>query len=138
VSGRSREATGRALDEPRDPLEVPEEPVLGSAVRGVDRIEEELRGPDRVNGPDVPLDFVQVAGEDAAPVAWWRRPLSRADEIVRIGARQMLATALQAEVIAYVEAFADEVDEHGRRLVVRNGYHAEREVVPAAGAVPVR
>ena len=50
----------------------------------------------------------------------------------------MLATALQAEVIAYVEAFADEVDEHGRRLVVRNGYHAEREVVTAAGAVPVR
>ena len=41
------------------------------------------------------------------------------DEIVRNGARQMLATALQAEVIAYVEAFADEVDEHGRRLVVR-------------------
>ncbi len=60
------------------------------------------------------------------------------DEIVRDGARQMLATALQAEVIASVEAFADEVDEHGRRLVVRNGYHAEREVVTAAGAVPVR
>ena len=54
------------------------------------------------------------------------------DEIVRDGARQMLATALQAEVIAYVEAFADEVDEHGRRLVVCNGYHAEREVVTAA------
>jgi len=60
------------------------------------------------------------------------------DEIVRDGARQMLATALQAEVIAYVEVFADEADEHGRRLVVRNGYHAEREVVTAAGAVPVR
>ena len=60
------------------------------------------------------------------------------DAIVRDGARQMLATALQAEVIAYVEAFADEVDEHGRRLVVRNGYHAEREVVTVAGAVPVR
>ena len=59
------------------------------------------------------------------------------DEIVRDGARQMLATALQAEAIAYVEAFADEGDEHGRRLAVRNGYHAEREVVTAAGAVPV-
>ena len=43
------------------------------------------------------------------------------DEIVRNGARQLLATALQAEVIAYVAAIADEVDEHGRRLVVRNG-----------------
>ena len=60
------------------------------------------------------------------------------DEIVRDGARQMLAAALQAEVSAYVEAFADEVDEDGRRLVVRNGHHQPREVTTAAGAVPVR
>lgn len=60
------------------------------------------------------------------------------DEIVREGARQMLAAALQAEVAAYIEAHAGEVDEHGRRLVVRNGYHAEREVATAAGAVAVR
>ena len=60
------------------------------------------------------------------------------DELVRDGARAMLAAALQAEVAAYVEAFADQVDEHGRRLVVRNGYHAAREVSTAAGAVPVK
>jgi putative transposase len=60
------------------------------------------------------------------------------DEIVRDGARQMLAAALQAEVAAYVEAFAGEVDAHGRRLVVRNGYHAPREVTTAAGAIGVR
>ncbi len=45
------------------------------------------------------------------------------DEIVRDGARQMLAAALQAEVAAYIEAHAGEVDEDGHRLVVRNGYH---------------
>jgi putative transposase len=60
------------------------------------------------------------------------------DQIVRDGARQMLAAALQAEVAAYIEAHADQVDEHGHRLVVRNGSHAEREVTTAAGAVPVR
>src|SRR5659263_278289 len=60
------------------------------------------------------------------------------DEIVRDGARQMLAAALQAEVAAYVEAHADHVDEAGHRLVVRNGHHAEREVTTAAGALPVR
>lgn len=60
------------------------------------------------------------------------------DEIVRDGARQMLAAALQAEVAAYIEAFADELDEHGRRLVVRNGHHTEREVTTAAGTIPVR
>ncbi len=60
------------------------------------------------------------------------------DEIVRDGARAMLAAALQAEVAAYVAAHADALDGAGHRLVVRNGYHGEREVMTAAGAVPVR
>jgi putative transposase len=60
------------------------------------------------------------------------------DELVRDGARQMLAAALQAEVAAYVEAHREVVDGQGRRLVVRNGYHEPREVATAAGAVPVR
>src|SRR5687767_7917093 len=63
---------------------------------------------------------------------------SMLDEIVRDGARQMLAAALQAEVAAYIEAHRDEIDEDGHRLVVRNGFHDPREVVTAAGAVPVR
>src|SRR6476620_10372171 len=60
------------------------------------------------------------------------------DEIVRDGARAMLAAALQTEVAAYIDAHAGEVDETGHRLVVRNGFHQPREVVTAAGAVPVR
>jgi transposase-like protein len=59
------------------------------------------------------------------------------DEIVREGARRMLAEALQAEVDAYISAFVGERDEHGRRLVVRNGYHEPREVLTSAGAVAV-
>ena len=60
------------------------------------------------------------------------------DEVIRDGARQMLAAALQAEVAAYIDAHRDQVDEDGHRLVVRNGYHAERKVTTGAGAVPVR
>ncbi|MBN6050729.1 IS256 family transposase [Nonomuraea sp. RK-328] len=60
------------------------------------------------------------------------------DQIVRDGARKMLAAALQAEVDAYIAAFADERDELGRRLVVRNGYHASREILTAAGAIEVK
>jgi len=60
------------------------------------------------------------------------------DEIVRDGARQMLAAALQAEVAGYVAQFANHLDKDGRRLVVRNGYHQERDVLTAAGAVTVR
>ena len=64
--------------------------------------------------------------------------VSPIDEIVREGARKMLAAALQAEVAAYIDQHAGQVDEAGRRLVVRNGYHIEREVTTAAGAVSVR
>ena len=59
------------------------------------------------------------------------------DELVRQGARAMLAAALRAEVAAHVEEHAGEVDEHGRRLVVRNGYAEPREVVTGAGPVEV-
>ena len=59
------------------------------------------------------------------------------DEIVREGARRMLAEALQAEVDAYIAAHAAERDGNGRRLVVRNGSHEPREVLTSAGAVEV-
>ena len=49
----------------------------------------------------------------------------------------MLAEALQAEVDAYIAAFAAERDENGRRLVVRNGTHQSREVLTSAGAIEV-
>jgi putative transposase len=60
------------------------------------------------------------------------------DEIVTEGARRMLAAALEAEVEAYVSSFLGEVDEHGHRLVVRNGHAQERSLVTGAGAVSVR
>ncbi|MPY80176.1 MAG: IS256 family transposase, partial [Actinophytocola sp.] len=59
------------------------------------------------------------------------------DEIVRDGARRMLAEALQAEVDAYIARFADERDANGHRLVVRNGSHQSREVLTSAGAIEV-
>src|SRR5262250_1687896 len=59
------------------------------------------------------------------------------DEIVREGARRMLAEALAAEVDAYIARFAEERDGNGRRLVVRNGYHQPREVLTSAGAIEV-
>ena len=60
------------------------------------------------------------------------------DQLVREGARRMLAAALEAEVDAYLAAHADQRDEHGRRLVVRNGHARQRQVTTAAGAVEVR
>jgi transposase-like protein len=68
-----------------------------------------------------------AGGEDASLI----------DRIVRDGARRMLAAALEAEVQVYVEAFAEERDERGRRLVVRNGHAQQRRVMTGAGAVEV-
>src|SRR6266498_4348018 len=59
------------------------------------------------------------------------------DEIVRDGARRMLAAALEAEVAAYIAAHAGQLDEHGHRLVVRNGRAQPRQVLTSAGAVEV-
>ena len=63
------------------------------------------------------------------------QPSSLIDQIVRDGARQMLAAALQAEVAAYIGQFAGQRDEDGRRLVVRNGTAEPRTVLTSAGAV---
>ena len=60
------------------------------------------------------------------------------DQLVREGARRMLAAALEAEVDAYLAGHAVERDEGGRRLVVGNGHARQRQVTTAAGAVAVR
>ncbi|MFL5994487.1 MAG: IS256 family transposase [Streptomyces sp.] len=60
------------------------------------------------------------------------------DDIVREGARRMLAAALEAEVNSYIAELADQRDGDGHRLVVRNGYHQPRKVTTVAGAVEVR
>jgi transposase-like protein len=60
------------------------------------------------------------------------------DEIVLEGARRMLAVALEAEVDAYVAGLADQLDEAGHRLVVRNGHAEPRTITTAAGRMEVR
>jgi transposase-like protein len=77
------------------------------------------------------------SSDDHASGGGAQASVSLIDEIVRDGARRMLAEALQAEVDAYIAAFTGERDENGRRLVVRNGSHQPREVLTSAGAVEV-
>lgn len=60
------------------------------------------------------------------------------DEIVREGARRMLAAALEAEVNSCTAELGDESDGNGHRLVVRNGYHGPRRVATGAGVVEVK
>jgi transposase-like protein len=59
------------------------------------------------------------------------------DELFREGARRMLAVALEAEVEAYIAAHAELLDEHGHRLVVRNGHAPARSITTGVGQVEV-
>ena len=60
------------------------------------------------------------------------------DEIAREGARRLLVQALDQEVEEYIQQFVTEVDENGRRVVVRNGVGRPRKVTMSSGAVAVR
>jgi len=64
-----------------------------------------------------------------------RSPL---DEIVRSGAQQMLQAGIDAEVTDFLHEHAGRRDEDGKRLVVRNGCHPERELLTGAGRLAVR
>ncbi len=59
-------------------------------------------------------------------------------EIAREGARRMLASALEAEVGAFLDELAGERLPDGRRRVVRHGHGPERGIQTGIGALAVR
>lgn len=59
-------------------------------------------------------------------------------EILRQGAREMLARAIQAEVADWIESHAHITDSTGRRQVVRNGFHPERNILTGLGPINVQ
>ncbi len=65
-------------------------------------------------------------------------PADALSEIIRQGAHKLLAQAIEAEVQAYIDQHAQELDERGHRLVVRNGHLPQREIQTGIGLVPVR
>ena len=58
-------------------------------------------------------------------------------EMMRAGARKLIAQALDAEVAELLAAYADQRDAQGRAVVVRNGHQPEREVQTGIGPVTV-
>ena len=59
-------------------------------------------------------------------------------EILRHGARQMLATAIENEVDEYIAACAHQRDAAGHHLVVRNGHMPPRSILTGLGPVEVK
>jgi putative transposase len=59
-------------------------------------------------------------------------------EVLRSGARALLAQAVDAEVAALLSVHAEELTTDGRRRLVRHGYLHEREIMTGIGPVAVR
>jgi len=59
-------------------------------------------------------------------------------EVLRAGARRLLAQAVEAEVESHIVTHSDLTDDQGRRRIVRHGYLPEREIQTGIGAVRVK
>ena len=59
-------------------------------------------------------------------------------EVLRAGARKLLAQALDAEVNEILAAYAEQRDEAGRARVVRSGHQPVRELQTGIGPVSVQ
>jgi putative transposase len=59
-------------------------------------------------------------------------------EILRVGAQQMLTTAIEAEVRDWIAGHVHLTDERGHRQVVRHGYLPERSITTGVGPVKIR
>ena len=58
-------------------------------------------------------------------------------EILRHGAQQMLAAAIENEVAEYIDTHAHSKDENGQRQVVRNGHMSRRSILTSLGPIEV-
>ena len=59
-------------------------------------------------------------------------------EVLRDGARALLAQAVEAEVATLLSRYADETSNDGRQRLVRHGHLPEREIMTGIGPVAVR
>ncbi len=59
-------------------------------------------------------------------------------ELLRTGARELIAGAVEAELAELLSEHAGRKLADGRQAVVRNGYQPEREIVTGIGSVPVQ
>lgn len=63
---------------------------------------------------------------------------SALEDVLREGARRMLQTTMEGEGADYVAAHQELRDAGGRRVVVRNGYLPQRDLLTGMGPVRIR
>ena len=93
-----------------------------------------LNPPDKASPRDVRHKTVYLF-TSAAQTIEGRIPLT---EVLRHGARTLLAQAIDAEVQTFLAGHAEPVDDACRRRLVRNGFLPEREIQTGIGPIRVR
>jgi transposase-like protein len=94
--------------------------------------------PAREDAPNERIPQMQenhTVGLKVNPENLVKQPL---DEIVRLGAQELLTRALEVEVGLFVERYQYIIDDQMNRLVVRHGHHRARKIITGAGQVEVR
>jgi transposase-like protein len=76
-----------------------------------------------------------IALQTPEPSASFNDALS---ELVRQGARQIIAQAVEAEFQEFLTQYQCLKDDQGRQAVVRNGYLPERTIMTGVGAVEIQ
>jgi putative transposase len=87
------------------------------------------------NGKDTPPMKENSAAKEKNPEPFANDPIT---QILRQGARELLAQALEAEIDIFLEQYKALKDECGHNRIVRNGYHREREIQTGIGPVSVK
>ncbi len=75
-------------------------------------------------------NVIEFQGRDTIP-----DPLT---DLLRSGARQLIMHAIEVEVQEFLAPYTEARTEDGKAVVVRNGYHPERQVQTGIGPVTVR
>jgi transposase-like protein len=63
---------------------------------------------------------------------------SALEDVLREGAKKLLQEAIEVEVAEYIQLFKELKDEMNRRLVTRNGYLPERDILSGIGSINIR
>jgi len=77
---------------------------------------------------DTIIEFTKPTGFSPDPLT----------DVLREGARELLATAVQAEVSDFLATHKHLLDDEGRQRLVRHGFLPEREVITGIGKVAVK
>jgi len=60
------------------------------------------------------------------------------EQILKEGAQRLLQEAILHEVEEYIEMYSDTRDSQGKRMVVKNGYMPEREILTGMGPIAIK